>query len=140
MARPTKGQREADRLRARATELLKDPDWLDEEVQRWLRKELEREQGYIYSEKEHAAMRRIIAASTLFEGLGGYGVPELIVAASKYVADYSYEQEMFVKGLQARRATKLRLGEMHQLIVLCRLAGVDLPRFDPEVEPYDEAA
>jgi|ERR1043166_1350960 hypothetical protein len=140
MARLTKGQREAEYFRTRAAELLQDPDWLDEEVQRWLSKELERERDYIYSEKEHAAMRRIIAASTLFDGWGGYTVPELIVAASKYVADYSYEEEMFVKRLQARGATKLRLGEMHQIVGLCRFAGFDLPRFDPEVEPYDEAA
>lgn len=140
MARLTKEQREAERFRTRAAELLKDPEWLDEEVQNWLRKELERERGYVYSEKEHAAMRRIIAASTLFEGWAGYAVPELIIAASKYVADFSYEEETFVKELQARRATKLRLDEMRQLIRLCQFAGVDLPKFDPEVEPYDEAA
>lgn len=140
MARLTKEQRDANHFRARAEELLNDPDWMDEEVQRWLRKELQREPGYIYSEKEHAALRRIIAASTVFEGWDGRTVPELLVTASNYVADCDYEEEMFVKELQARRATKLRLGEMHQLVRLCRVAGLDLPRFDPEVEPYDEAA
>jgi hypothetical protein len=138
MARLTKGQRKSDYFRARAAELLKDPDWLDEEVQRWLRKELERERDYIYSDKEHAALRRIIAASTFFEGWDGYAVPELIVTASKHVAAHSYEGEIFVNGLQAKGVTQLRLGEMHQLVSLCRFAGLDLPRFDPEVEPYDE--
>jgi hypothetical protein len=140
MARVTKAQREADRFRARAAEVLNDPDWLDEVVQRWLRKELQREPGYIYSEKEHAAMRRIIAASTLFEGWDGYTVLELVAAASRYVADYGYEYEKFVKELQASGRTKLRLGEMRDLVDLCRYAGLDVARFDPEVDSYDEAA
>ena len=139
MARLTKEQRKANLFRARAEELLKDPDWMDEEVQRWLRKELQREPGYIYSEKEHAALRRIIAASTIFEGWDGRTVPELLVTASNYVADYDYEEEVFIKGLHARRTTKLRLAEMHQLVRLCRFAGLDLPRFDPEVISYQES-
>jgi hypothetical protein len=140
MPRLTKAQRETERFRAQAAELLKDPDWLDEEVQRWLRKELERKPSYNYSEKEHAAMRRIIAASTLFEGWGGYSVSELIVAASRYIADCSSEDEEFLNKLNSSAATKLRLREMGRLVGLARFAGVLLPRFDPEAESYDDAA
>ena len=72
MARDTKAQREADQFRARIIELLTDSDWLDEGVRHWLQKELQRERGYIYSERERAALNRIVAASTLFDGWGGY--------------------------------------------------------------------
>jgi hypothetical protein len=140
MARLTKAQREAERFRAQAAQLLKDPDWLDEEVQRWLKKELEREPDYIYSEKEHAAMQRITAASTLFEGWGDYSVSELIVAPSKYTADCSPEDEEFLDELKSNASTKLRLREMGRLVGLARFAGVPLPRFDPQVEPYDADA
>jgi hypothetical protein len=140
MARITKAQREANRFRRRAAELLADPDWLEEHVQHWLRKELQREDGYIYSEKEHAALGRIIAASTQFEGWGRYTVLELIAAASRYFTDYSYEDEIFIKELQTSGATKLRLREMGQLVGLARCAGEDVARFDPQVESYDEAA
>jgi hypothetical protein len=140
MARVTKAQREVEWFRARLTELLTDPSWLDEEVQRWLSKELQREPGYVYSEKEHAALLRIIAASRLFEGWGGYSVSELGVAASKYIADRSPEDEEFLSELQITAATKLRRREMGRLVGLARFAGVPLPWFDPEDEPYDEAA
>src|SRR2546422_602204 len=134
MARDTKAQREGDWFRARITELLKDPDWLEEEVCHWLRKELQRERDYVYSEREHAALRRIMAASTLFEGWGGCSVLELLAAASRYVADCNEEDEMFIKKLQARPTNKLRLREMGQLVRLSRFAGVDVPRFKPALE------
>jgi hypothetical protein len=140
MARVTQAQREAERFRAQAADLLRDPGWLDEEVQRWLRRELEQRPDYIYSEKEHAALRRITAASTLFESWGGYSVSELAVGASQYLADCSYEAEVFIKNLLANGTTKLRLMEMGWLVKLATRAGIPLPPFDPEVESYDEAA
>jgi hypothetical protein len=140
MAHDGKDELDAERFRAKASELVKDPDWLEEEVAHWLKKELQRNPKYVYSEREHDALRRITAASTLFEGWGGYTVPELITAASRYTADYDEEGEMFVEQLIASSPTQLRLREMARLVALSRFAGVDLPRFKPAVELYDEEA
>ena len=140
MPRKTKAQYQTQLFRTQTVEILKDASWIDEGVREWLQKELRREPGYIYSEKEHNALRRIVAASTSFEGWDGYTVQQLAVAAARYMADHGYDDEMFLKRLLSSGVKKLRLNEMGWLVRLARAAGEDLTRFDPEVELYDQAA
>ncbi len=141
MPRVSKAQLRADQFRSRAAEVLKDPDWLDEGVQHWLEKQLRRERGYIYTENEHAALARIIAAGTLFDGWDGYSVPELLTAACRYKADGGYDDERAFDELGARNATQLRLGDMGHLVGFCRnVAGLPLAPFKPEIATYDDIA
>lgn len=122
--------------------MLADPnDWHGYESQRrWLQKLLDPEHGDVYTPAGRAAVVRIIAARTPFEGWDGYSVPELIAAAMKYVADLGYEDELFLKELEARSAARLRLGDMGYLIGLCRVTGLDIRRFDRPVDAYDSVA
>lgn len=142
MARTSKAQSEIDRFRERIIALLEEPhDWLGyEHIDNWLRKLLRRDPGDDYTLAERAAVARIIVARTPFDGWGGYSVAELIAAALRYVADFSYEDELFLHDLNARGVTRLALVDMKQLVGLCRYAGMDLPRFRPEVDTLDEAA
>jgi hypothetical protein len=137
--RVSKAQLRADLFRSRAAEVLKDSDWLDEGVRRWLEKQLRRERDYIYTENEHAALARIIAAGTLFDGWDGYSVPELLAAARRYKADGDYEDEQIFEELEAKNTTHLRLGEMGHLVGFCRnVAGLPLALFKPEIATYDD--
>lgn len=140
--RTTKAQRELDQFRARITALISEPDGWDlyEHIRGWLKELLKRPRAEDYSPAERAAVHRIIAARTPFEGWGGFSVPELIKAALRYAADFGYDDEIFLKDLAARNVTQLRLGDMGSLVGLCRMAGVELPRFKPEIDEYDEAA
>ncbi len=141
MSRHTKAQRESDRFRARIEALLAEPDWFGyEHIRHWLQKLLQRDRRLEYTEAERAALSRIVAARTPFLEWDGYGIAELIAAASKYIADFSYEDELFLKELQSRKAEQLFLSDMKQLVGLCHLAGLDLMRFKPEVDTYEEAA
>lgn len=139
MPRKTKVQREADQFRQRIEALLAEPDDWDgyEHIRQWLQKLLKRDDSYIYSVAEREAVGRIVAARTPFEGWGGYSVPELIVAAMRYVADGSYENELFLKELEARNATRLAWIDMNELLALSRLAGVELPKFRPVLDRYE---
>lgn len=98
MARTTKAQREAERLRLRVVALLAEPDWSGyEHVHHWLerlQRDLDRRAA---TEAERAAVEKVIAARTPFMEWDGYTVPELIAAAAVYVADFSYEDECFLK-------------------------------------------
>lgn len=142
MSRATKAQREADLLRERIIALLAEPyDWLNyEHIYNWLQKLLKRDREDGYTPAERAAVARIIVARTPFNDWGGYSVSELIAAALIYVADFSYEDELFLKDLEARRPTRLALVDMKHLVGLCRCAGLDIPRFEPEIDAFDEAA
>jgi hypothetical protein len=142
MSRMTKAQREADLLRERIIVLLAEPyDWLDyEHIYNWLQKLLKRDRKDGYTPAERAAVARIIVARTPFEEWGGYSVPELIAAALMYMADFSYEDELFLKDIEARRPTRLALVDMKHLVGLCRYAGIEIPRFAPEIDSFDEAA
>jgi hypothetical protein len=141
MPRVSKDQLKADRFRSQATEMLKDRDWLDEGVRHWLEKELLRKHNYFYTENEHAALSRVIAASTLFAGWDGYSVTELLTAAYRFRADGDYEDERIFAGHKARNATELRLGEMQHLVGFCRnVAGLPLAPFRPEMPRYEEIA
>jgi hypothetical protein len=139
MPRVSKAQLKADQFRLRVAEILKDPDWLDEGVRYWLQKQLRRERNYVYTENEHAALARIIAAGTLFDGWDGYSVPELLTAACRYKADGDYEDERVFDELAAQNATQLRLGEIGHLVGFCRnVAGLQLAPFQPEIVRYDD--
>jgi hypothetical protein len=139
MPRVSKAQVRADQFRSRAAEVLKDPDWLDEGVRYWLEKQLRRERDYVYTENEHAALARIIAAGTLFDGWDGYAVPKLLSAACRYKTDGNYEDERVLTEFEARNVTHLRLGEMAHLVSFCRnVAGVPLTPFKPEITRYHD--
>lgn len=141
MPRVPKARLRADKFRLGAAGILRDPDWLDEGVRHWLEKQLRRERDYIYTENEHAALARIIAAGTLFDGWDGHRVPELLAAACRYKADGDYEDERIFDELIARNATQLRLGEMGHLVGFCRsVAGLLLAPFRPEIARYDDFA
>jgi hypothetical protein len=141
MPRKSKEQIRTDEFRVRAAELMKDPDWLEEGVRYWLEKELRRPRDYVYTENEHAALAGIIAANTLFDGWDGYSVVELRRAACCYKADGLDEDEQALDDLEARNATKLRLGEMRHLVGFCRsVAGVPLAPFKPNIVTYDDFA
>jgi hypothetical protein len=141
MPRVSKAQLRADRFRSRAVEVLTDPDWLDEGVRYWLEKQLRRERDYIYTENEHAALERIVAAGTLFDGWDDYSVPELLTAACRYKKDGDYEDELVFDKLQARNTARLRLGEMGHLVEFCRdVAGLPLAPFKPDIARYDDVA
>ena len=139
MPRVSKEKIRAAQFRARAAEILKDPDWLDEGVRYWLEKQLRRESDYIFTENEHAALARIIVAGTLFDNWDGYSVPELLTTACRYKADSNYEDERVFNELKSRNATQLRLGEMGHLVGFCRqVAGLNLAPFKPEIVRYDD--
>jgi len=141
MPRISKAQSESDRYRLRAARLAAGSSWRGYEAQReWLEKLLRYDPKRHFTEAEREAIDRIAAARTMFEGWGGYSVAELIKAASRYIADFSYEDELFLKELQAEAAEEICLDDMRQLLSLCRLAGLDLPRFRPVIELDGEAA
>jgi hypothetical protein len=132
MPRLSKERIKADLLRARVVEILKEPDWLDEGVRFWLEKLPKRPSDYIYTDNEHSAVARIIAAGTLFDEWDGYSVTELRKAACQYMADGDEEDERLLGELEGRNATRLRLGEMGHLVGFCRnVAGVALAPFRP---------
>jgi len=138
MPRKSKEQLRSEHFRLRAAEILKDPDWLDEGVRHWLEKELRRDQEYIYTENEHAALARIIAAGTFFDGWDGYSVPELLAAAGRYKKDGDYEDELLLDDLTARNVSQLRLGVMGHLVAFCRnVAGLPLEPFRPAIDEYE---
>jgi hypothetical protein len=140
LPRTSKQQQETDRFRVHVANLLSEPGWHGYDyVHRWLEKLLKYDLRRPYTEAEREAVDRVVAARTMFEEWGGFSVPELIRAASQYMADYSYEDEIFLKELQ--NETQICLADMRQLVGLCRLAGLDLPRFKPAIEiTYDDAA
>jgi hypothetical protein len=141
MPRVSRERLRADHFRVRAAELLTDSDWLEEEVRGWLQKELQRARDYIYTENEHGALARIVAASTSFDGWDGYTISQLITAACRYKADGDYEDERFLHELRARNPARLRLREMGHLVGLCRsIAGQPLAPFRPEITRYDEVS
>jgi hypothetical protein len=141
MRRLSKEQTRANEFRSRAAKVLEDPDWLDEGVVRWLEKQIGRELDYIYTENEHAALARVIAAGTLFASWDGQSVSELMDAACRYKADGDYEDELMLDGLKTRNPTQLRLAEMGHLVGFCRnVAGVPLAPFKPQVTRYDDLA
>ncbi len=134
----TRAQRETDRLlRATIRTLLADPhDWDDyEDQRRWLERLLQRDENSRFTEPEHEAVERIfIARAHLYGEWDGYAVQELAAAASKYLADFSYESEEFVKELQARGITRLRSKDMRWLVGLARDSGVDISPFKPKIK------
>lgn len=134
MARMTK--READEFRQKINSVLAEPHhWRGYEDQRhWLQKLLQREENY-YTAAERKAVARIAFARTPFEGWAGYSVPELAKGALRYVADFGYDDELFLK--EAEHANRLVMDDMRALVGLCISAGMDVPRFDLRPNPSD---
>jgi hypothetical protein len=132
MARMTK--READEFRQKIKSILAEPQhWRGfEEQRRWLQKLLQREENY-YTQAERKAVDSIAFARTPFKGWAGYSVPELAKGALRYVADFGYDDELFLK--EAEHANQLVIGDMRALVGLCILAGMDVPRFNPGPMP-----
>jgi hypothetical protein len=135
MARRGKAQRETDRFRSRVSALLDEPDDWEyyEHIRGWLQKLLQPDRTEPYTPAERAAVERIIRARTPFDGWDGFSVPELLATALRYVADYSYEDEVFLTELEGRGVTRLRMGDIGHVVGLCRIAGLDLMRFNPDV-------
>ena len=139
MPRASKKRYGANLFRARVIEILKNPDWLDEGVRSWLQKQSRRPTNYIYTDNEHAALARIVAAGTLFEGWDGYNISELLTAACRFKADGDYEDERILDDLGARNPSQLRLREMGHLVAFCKnIAGLPLAPFKPEIANYDD--
>lgn len=101
--------------------MIEEPDhWQDyQHIRDWIEKLLRRDPERAYTRAQREAVGRIIATRTPFVGWGGFSVPELIVAARKYVADYDYEDEIFLNELHEKGATRLALFDMRRLIGLC---------------------
>jgi hypothetical protein len=137
MARISKARREADLFREKIKSLLAEPQgWRHYEDQRyWLQKLLRRDEDYIFTGAEREAVDRIIFARVLIEGWAGFTVPELARVAQRYVADFDYEDELFLK--ETERATKLTRDEMRHLVSLCIMSGMDIPRFPPRQRLQD---
>jgi hypothetical protein len=141
MGKKAKGTQDSDDFRTKVTAVLSDRDgWEGYEAHlRWLKKLLSPDRGYAYTSAERAGLSRIKFARTPFEGWDGYSVPDLIAIALQYVADFDYEDELFLRELQARGARLLRIGDMRCLVGLCRIAGLDISRFDPELDFHEDA-
>jgi hypothetical protein len=139
MARISKEQREADQFREKIGSLLAEPHgWRNyEDIRYWLQKLLRRDKDYKYSAAEREAVDRIISARRLFEGWAGFSVPELARVAQKYAADFDYDDELFLKYIEAEQATKLVRDDMRHLVSLCIMSGMDLPRFPPRQSTFD---
>lgn len=134
----SKERREVSQLRETIRLLLAEQEgWRGYEAQRlWLRKLRQRGEDDPYTERERDAVERMIYARTFFDGWAGYSVQELVREARRYMADFAYEDEVFLKEIE--RATRLVRGEMGALVGLCRTAGMDILRFGQKVEEYQD--
>ncbi|WP_342709910.1 hypothetical protein AAFG13_36680 [Bradyrhizobium sp. B124] len=139
MKHTTKALREATQLREEIETILAEADgWRGyEDQRRWLRKLLQREASYTFTESEREAVRRIGYARTFFEGWAGYSVQELVRAAQRYITDFDYESECFLKEIE--HATRAVRGDMRALVGLCRTAGMEIPRFGQRANEYEDA-
>jgi hypothetical protein len=139
----SKERLEADALRHRIKSLLEAPfSWRGYEDRRdWLRKLLRKDEDYIYSERERAAVGRIVVARTPFEGWGGYSVQELYRGARPYLANFDESYEPLMNEIEATDATRLVRDDMKALVALCVMSGMDLPKFPsrPQAYDYDDA-
>lgn len=131
-------QIEAEQLRDQIMKLLAEPDgWVGYASQRyWLRTLLRKDKEEVYSDRQRAGVDRMIYARTFFDGWAGYSVQELVREARQYIADFGYEDELFLNRI--KHATRLIRGDMGALVGLCRTAGMDIPPFHrSREEPED---
>ena len=133
MARMRK--REAEEFRQKIKSVLADAHhWRGFEDHRdWLQKLLRREENY-YTAAERSGVARIIYARTPFKGWAGFTIPELAKAALRYSADMGPDDESFLK--EAEHVTQLPMDDMRALVGLSIFAGMEIPRFDPGLNPY----
>ncbi|WP_298278527.1 hypothetical protein [uncultured Bradyrhizobium sp.] len=136
MKHTTKALQDAVQLREEIESILADTDgWRGyEEQRRWLRKLLQREIGYSFTENERKAVRKIARARTWFEGWDGCSVQELVREARSHMADFDYDD--FLNEIE--HATRLVRGDMGTLVGLCRMS-MDLLPFGERSEEYEDA-
>src|SRR6476660_1702046 len=87
MARIGKAQRALDRAhehRQKIEQLLAEPDCLRPWFLDWAESQLKRDRFYIYSETEHAVLERELERLKPYRGFAGYGIDELLRAATGY--------------------------------------------------------
>jgi hypothetical protein len=139
MARISKERRETDQFREKIRSLLAEPHgWRNyEDIRYWLQKLQRRDEDYNYTAAEREAVDRVIFARRLFEGWAGFSVPELARVALKYAADFAYDDELFLKDIEAEQASQLVRDDMRQLVSLCIMSGMDLPRFPSRPSAFD---
>ncbi|WP_027553352.1 hypothetical protein [Bradyrhizobium sp. Cp5.3] len=137
-----KEQRGAEALRLTIKTLLAAPySWRGYEAQRqWLEKLLQRDAAAGSTRAERDAVARIAYMRIPFEGWAGYRVQELIKGALPDASDFDYEEELFLKEIDAEHPTALVRDQMRMLVGLCRAAGMDLPRFDATDKAYEDEA
>jgi hypothetical protein len=139
MARVSKARQESDQLREMISSLLAEPySWRNyEHIRYWLQKLLRRDEDYIYTAAEREAVDRIRFARTPVEGWAGYSVPELTRVARRYAADFDCDDELFLEDIEAEQANRLVRDDMRYLVSLCIMSGMDIPRFPPRQNTYD---
>jgi hypothetical protein len=122
------GRREAASLRMKIRWLLADPDgWDRYDPHRDFLEKMLRHDGP-YTQAQIDAVERIRHARRfLMKQWAGYTVQALVREVSKYVADFDYDDELFLN--EIRDARRLTRGDMSALVGMARYAGVDIPRF-----------
>lgn len=140
MARISRDRRAADELREKMRSLLAEPHgWRKyDHIRYWLEKLLRRDEDHIYTAAEREAVDRIGFARTPVEGWAGYSVPELTRAARQYIADFEYDDELFLEDIEAEQPARLVRDDMRHLVSLCITSGMDIPRVPARQTTYDE--
>jgi hypothetical protein len=113
MARIGKAQRALDRAhehRQKIEQLLAEPDCLRPWFLDWAESQLERDRFYIYTETEHAVLERELERLKPYRGFAGYGIDELLRAATGYCADCDLDDQAFLERLNRRSRLNFRSG------------------------------
>ena len=137
MARIGKAQRALDRAhehRQKIEQLLAEPDCLRPWFLDWAESQLKRDRFYIYSETEHAVLERELERLKPYRGFAGYGIDELLRAATGYCADCDLDDQEFLERLNRRQPPQLPQWQLLHLVGICRhVAGLDVP-FQEDLE------
>ena len=113
MTRIGKAQRALDRAhehRQKIEQLLAEPDCLRPWFLDWAESQLKRDRFYIYSETEHAVLERQLEKLKPYRGFAGYGIDELLRAATGYCADCDIDDQEFLERLNRRQRFNFRSG------------------------------
>ena len=105
MARVGKAQRALDRAhehRQKIEQVLAEPDCLRPWFLDWAESQLKRDRFYIYSETEHAVLEIELERLKPYRGFAGYGIDELLRAATGYCADCDLDDQAFLERLKPR--------------------------------------
>ena len=100
----------------------------------WAESQLKRDRFYIYSETEHAVLERELERLKPYRGFAGYGIDELLRAATGYCADCDLDDQEFLERLNRRQPPQLPQWQLLHLVGICRhVAGLDVP-FQEDLE------